>query len=169
MKKFISFSIVIFCVSILFSSCYCDKTYIGHWDYNDVPVHVVSTHNPHCLMGAIVTHNDASKYIGDSEDYIIANKRTFGDLLITSLTFGIFSPTTTKYYVKSTNDNVKLGSKKVASKSYFGIYNGLVKENIITYKDSICQYVDKKGNRCEWEVNKRGKYCTAHKYMYRKK
>ena len=166
MKKFISFFVVIFCVSILFSSCYCDKTYIGHWDYNDVPVHVASTHNSHCLMGAIVTHNDASKYVGDSEDYIIANKRTFGDLLVTSLTLGIFSPTTTKYYVKSTNENVKLGSKKDGSKSYFGIYNGLVKENMVTYRDSICQYVDKNGNRCHWNVNKNGKYCTQHKYMY---
>lgn len=166
MKKFISFSVVILCICMLFSSCYCDKTYIGQWDNNDIPVHVASTHNSHCLMGAIVSHHDASKYVSDSEDYIIANKRTFGDLLITSLTLGIFSPTTTKYYVKSTNENVTLGIKKEGSKSYFGIY-GLVKENMITYTDSICQYTDKNGNRCQWTVNKRGKYCIAHKYMYK--
>ena len=51
---------------------------------------------------------------------IIENKQTFGDLLLSGVTFGIFTPTTTKFYVSKDDPNVVVMQKKFASKSYKG-------------------------------------------------
>ena len=107
-------------VSSLLSSCYCDKLYVGNVTPEDELVHVASARNAHVISGAIVTKKDVKQYIGNTEDYVIANKTTFGDILLSEITFGIYTPTTTKFYVKKDNPNVVVEKKKAMSKAYKG-------------------------------------------------
>lgn len=105
---------------MVLASCYCDKTYFGNVKPHDELVHVASTHNSHVIMGAIVNKNNVSQYVGDTQDYVIANKHTFGDIVLQYITIGIYTPTTTKYYVKKDNPNVVVLKKKSMSKAYKG-------------------------------------------------
>ena len=74
-------------------------------------VHVASRHNPHFLMGAVVSHEKAKASIPDVENYVVEVKRTFGDLFVSGLTLGIFQPTTTKYYVPKSDTRVVIKKK----------------------------------------------------------
>lgn len=173
MKKI--FSSLAICMSCMFlmSSCFCDKVFVGDWSNEDTPVHVKSIHNSHSIGGCIVTHNNITDFVNDSKDYIIENKRTFGDLVVSSLTIGLYSPTTTKIYVKAANVAIELGNKKFGSKTWKGTYKvprTNKKIQNITNNSSIdnqCNYINKRDNqRCQFTVDKNGKYCTMHKYMY---
>lgn len=104
----------------LLSSCYCDKTFVGNVKPYDELVHVASAHNGHVIGGAIVTKRNVKEFVGDTQDYVIANKQTFGDLFVSGITCGIYTPTTTKYYVKKDNPNVVVRKKKTMSKAYKG-------------------------------------------------
>ena len=117
MKKNLFFAVA---VTALLSSCYCDKTIVGDVNSYDELVHVASTHNSHVIGGAIVTKNNVKQFVGDTKDYVIANKQTFGDLIVSGITLGIYTPTTTKYYVKKDNPNVVVNKKKKMSKAYKG-------------------------------------------------
>ena len=119
MKK-ISISICVGIASLCLSSCYCDKYAVGNISQNEELVHVASVHNFHFIAGAVVNHNEAKIYVPNVENYVIENKQTFGDLLLSSVTFGIFTPTTTKFYVSKNDPNVVVMNKKFASKSYKG-------------------------------------------------
>ena len=107
-------------VAVCFSSCYCNKITIGSVDQDEELVHVASERNVHFLMGAIVTHEKAKSYVPDVENYVIATKRTFGDLFAEWITFGIYTPTTTKYYVPKSNPRVVVEKRKFWSKAYKG-------------------------------------------------
>ena len=107
-------------VSTLLTSCYCDKVFVGNVDPQDELVHVASSRNTHVINGAMVTKNNVKQFIGDTKDYVIAYKQTFGDMLLGGLTLGIYTPTTTKYYVKKDNPNVVIEKKKKKSKAYTG-------------------------------------------------
>lgn len=69
---------------------------------------------------AWVKHNATKHYVANLENYIIENKRTFGDLLVSGITLGIYTPTTTKFYVPENNSNAIVTKKKFHSKSYKG-------------------------------------------------
>lgn len=117
MKKHLFFA---FLASMALTSCYCDKVFVGNVTPNDELVHVASARNAHFLTGLGVTKHDVSEYIGNTKDYVIANKQTFGDMLLSNLTFSIYSPSTTKFYVKKDNPNVVVEKKKKGSKAYKG-------------------------------------------------
>lgn len=112
--------ILVAVASALLTSCYCDKIYIGNVKPHDELVHVASSHNGHVLGGAIVTKHNASQFVGKTKDYVIANKQTFGDLFVSGLTFGLYTPTTTKYYVKIDNPNVVVTGQKSMSRASKG-------------------------------------------------
>lgn len=107
------------CCAML-SSCYCDKIAVGNVNTDEDLVHVRSVRNFHLIGGSVVTHEKASDYIGDIKDYVIETKRTFGDLLLSGITFGIYSPTTTKFYVPASNPRVVKENAKPQSKAYNG-------------------------------------------------
>lgn len=119
MKK-VKFAALAILMSVGLTSCYCDKMVVGNVEQSDTLVHVASIRNAHVLTGAIVTHEKVKNYVGETQDYVVANKRTFGDLLIAGLTAGIYTPTTTKFYVKKDNPNVVILKKKSGSKAYKG-------------------------------------------------
>ncbi len=105
---------------MVLTSCFCDKMYVGNVKSHDDLVHVASSHNTHIFGGFIVSKNNVSHYIGNTQDYVIENKRTFGDLFVSGITLGIYSPTTTKYYVKKDNPDVVVKKRKIMSKAYKG-------------------------------------------------
>ena len=117
MKKNI---ILLAVASSVLSSCFCDKIFVGNVKPHDELVHIASSHNGHVIGGAIVMKNNVKQYVGETEDYVIANKHTFGDLVVSTFTAGIYTPTTTKYYVKKDNPNVVVLKKKMMSKAYKG-------------------------------------------------
>ena len=105
---------------ICLSSCYCDKYAVGSVSTNEELVNVASIHNAHFIGGALVKHDATKHYVPNVENYVIENKRTFGDLFVSGITLGIYTPTTTKFYVPRNNPNVVVVKKKYQSKSYKG-------------------------------------------------
>lgn len=108
-----------FCCALL-SSCYCDKIAVGNINPQEELVHVASVHNPHVLGGLMVNHDKVSNSIGDVKDYVVESKMTFGDMLVSCITFGIYTPSTTKYYVPKSNPKVVVEKQKTMSKAYKG-------------------------------------------------
>lgn len=104
----------------LLSSCYCDKLTVGNVNPSDELVHVKSVRNAHVLGGLIVTHDKAADQIQGVNDYVVESKMTLGDLIVGAITCGIYTPTTTKYYVSKNNPNVVVEKKKWNSKAYKG-------------------------------------------------
>lgn len=107
---------------VLLSSCCCDKMVVGNIteaDYDRGLVHVASRHNVH-ILGLNVTHEKAKDYVKGTKDYVIETKHTFWDVVASGVTLGIYSPTTTKYYVKRSNPNVVVEEKKFQSRAYKG-------------------------------------------------
>lgn len=114
-------TLAIAAVSCMFlSSCYCDKISVGNISPGDELVHVSSVRNTHVLGGLIVSHNKVENQMQGINDYVIENKMTFGDLFVSGLTLGIYTPSTTKYYVPKSNPNVVVEKKKSMSKAYKG-------------------------------------------------
>lgn len=109
-----------FGAALLLSSCYCDKITVGTVQPDEKLVHVASVRNGHFLGGMIVKKDKAKNSVPDVENYVMEVKRTFGDLFISTLTVGIYTPTTTKYYVPRTNPRVVTQKKKFRSKAYKG-------------------------------------------------
>lgn len=72
-----------------------------------------------------VTHDKADKYILNTPNYVIENKQTFGDLFVSGITFGIYTPTTTKYYVPKSTSNIVVSKKK---KKWSKAYKGYLKD-----------------------------------------
>ena len=126
-------------VALSFSSCYCNKITIGSVGKDEELVHVASERNVHLLGGAIVTHKKAKRYVPDVENYVIATKHTFGDLFAHWITCGIYTPTTTKYYVPKSDPRVVVKRKKFGSKAYKGYLTdkGYIKEYPLSQASKI--------------------------------
>lgn len=104
----------------ILSSCYCDKVAVGNINAQEPLVHVQSVRNNHFLCGLFVQHHTVKSAIGDTKDYVIENKRTFWDGFVSGVTFGIYTPTTTKYYVPKSNPSVVVEKQKFKSKASKG-------------------------------------------------
>lgn len=102
------------------SSCYCDKIAVGTIQPDEKLVHVASERNAHFLGGLVVTKEKAKSNVPDVENYVIETKQTFGDGFVSALSLGIYTPTTTKYYVPKSNPRVVAKKKKFWSKAYKG-------------------------------------------------
>lgn len=71
-----------------------------------------------------------------------------------------------EYCLAITNMMTNSKSAKVYT---FSIGDTSKKNDVVEDNDPTrCQYIDNKGIRCQWKVDKGGEYCTRHKYMYRK-
>ncbi|WP_374163660.1 Bor family protein [Arcticibacter sp. MXS-1] len=64
-----------------------------------VKVNSVKNHNLIFGLVPLTTGYDAKKYVGDKTDYITQYQHTFVDGLLEAITFGIYNPTTTTFYV----------------------------------------------------------------------
>lgn len=84
------------------SSCYSTTTCVGTQD-KDAPMVEVNTVKNHFLLYGLIpvgnTKLQDNKYVGDKKDYRVKKSITFVDGLLNFLTFGIYTPSTTTYYV----------------------------------------------------------------------
>lgn len=97
---------LIFCGAILLASCtltscYNTKVVCGDITKNTPVVKVNSQWNHHLLYGLvpIKAKKEAKEYVGDKNNYVVKTNQTFVNLLVNWITFGIYSPNTTTWYV----------------------------------------------------------------------
>jgi hypothetical protein len=89
------------CTTMLFSSCYTAK--IAHGSLTtDSPVVKVNSKKNHALIEGLIPLNEgfvAKKYVGDRKDYVTKSQITFVDGFLRLITLGIYTPSTTSFYV----------------------------------------------------------------------
>lgn len=96
MKKLL---FAVFCVATL-SSCYNTRLLVGNVQPKEPLVEVNSEMNSHWLYGLISGRGSQVKeFVGDSTNYVIKTKFTFLDYIISEITFGIYTPNHTIYYI----------------------------------------------------------------------
>lgn len=98
MKKLLTCTII----TLLMSSCYTSKVFHGNMTENTPQVEVASKGNSILLWGLVSLENSkqkASDVVGTKSNYTTVTKWTFVDGLLSCVTFGIYTPTTTKYYL----------------------------------------------------------------------
>ena len=84
----------------LLSSCYSSTVSVGEMKPTDPAVCVGTAHDAHFINGLIGSpKRDAKKYVGENKDYRIKQYQSFVDGLLSSITAGIYTPTTTKFYL----------------------------------------------------------------------
>lgn len=110
-------------VTLLLSSCYSSTVSVGKMKPNDPAVCVATTHEAHFLNGLIGSpKREAKTYVGDNESYRVRQFTSFTDGLLEGLTLGIYSPTTTKYYLPYGAD---IPARKPSLPVSFGLRFGL--------------------------------------------
>lgn len=98
MKKLLFFLALV----ISMSSCYNTRVCVGNIKTEDPTVKVNSVTNHHFLYGLIPggkTEIEASKYVKGRKNYVVKNNWTFLNGFLGCLTMGIYTPTTTTFYI----------------------------------------------------------------------
>ncbi len=98
MKKIL----VAFIMAVALTSCYNNRILVGNVSENDPVVKVQSQWNSHWLYGLIPggkTNVKAKEFVKGRKDYVVKTNISFVNGLIGSLTWGIYCPTTTTFYV----------------------------------------------------------------------
>ena len=96
-------------VTLLMSSCYTAKVAHGSLT-TDSPVVKVNSKKNHALIEGLIPLNGgfvASKYVGERSDYVTKSQITFVDGFLRVITFGIYSPSTTNFYVPISDVSTK--------------------------------------------------------------
>lgn len=99
MKKFVCALIL---PVLLLTSCYNVKVAVGDVNPNQPMVKVASEKNHFLVAGLIPIAKDklnADEYVGERKDYVVKTNISFVDGLANFLTLGIYSPTTTSFYL----------------------------------------------------------------------
>lgn len=86
---------------MLLTSCYTSKVYVGKVTPKEPLVEVASKMNHIFLFGLIPGKSTvlAVDKVADQKDYMIKNQWRFVDGFLSVITFGIYTPTITKFYV----------------------------------------------------------------------
>lgn len=98
MKKIVLLSFIAFTMS----SCYNSRVYHGTVSQNTPQIEVAIKRNPIMLWGILPLKNanqKATDIIGERTNYTTKTTWTFTDGLLNCVTMGIYSPTSTVYYV----------------------------------------------------------------------
>ncbi len=88
--------------AFVLSSCYNTKVYVGNVKKEDKVVKVKSVTNTHLIGGLVPLGSakvDPKPYVGDRTDYVVKTNQTFWNGLLGGITMGIYTPTTTTFYV----------------------------------------------------------------------
>lgn len=90
------------------TSCYTTTTAVGKLDKDSPMVKVNSIKNHFLICGLIPVSNGKvqdTKYVGDAKNYQVKKSITFVDGLLNFITFGIYTPSTTTYYMPLDKEN----------------------------------------------------------------
>ena len=93
MKKAVKNFILLVTLTICFSSCYTYSYYVGNGPQTGIKV----TEKNHFFINGLAPGgiSDPTIMAGDAQDYEVTITHSFVDGLISALTFGIYTPTTT--------------------------------------------------------------------------
>ena len=95
---------------MLITSCQSSSVCVGELKNNDPVVKVKTIHNSFFLDGLLGRKRiNATNYTLGQENYKIKNYRSFVDCIVSSVTFGIYTPSTTEIYLPA---NYKQKEKK---------------------------------------------------------
>ena len=101
MKKIFSMACVLLMCGAM-SSCYNVKVANGDITSKTPVVKVNSEWNHHFLFGLIAGKNakmESKDYVEGAENYVVKTNQSFVNGLVSLITFGIYTPTTTTYYM----------------------------------------------------------------------
>lgn len=90
----------VFAASTL-TSCFNSRIYAGSMQASDPVVEVNKEWNHHFIYGLAPGNNakmTAAEYTKGQKDYMIKTNTSFLNGLVSCVTFGIYTPTTTTYY-----------------------------------------------------------------------
>lgn len=93
--------VLVICVVAL-SSCYNTRILVGDVKPNEPVVQINKEWNHHLIAGLVPIGNAkmvANEYVGDRPNYVVKTNQSFLNQLVSALTFGIYTPTQTKYYI----------------------------------------------------------------------
>ena len=94
--------ILLLATIILLTSCYNTRILVGDVKPKEPVVEINSEWNHGLLWGLVPLNNatmKASEYVNNAENYVIKTNQSFVNMFVSYLTFGIYSPTQTKYYI----------------------------------------------------------------------
>jgi hypothetical protein len=93
MKKLITFSLGLAFISLSLTSCYVNTFNVGKGAQSNVKV---SKWNHYVLFGlAPAGVSNPNELAGDAKDYTVTIQHSFVNGLLSAITFGIYTPTTT--------------------------------------------------------------------------
>lgn len=98
MKKIL---ILLFCV-VSVSSCYNTRLYVGSVTKEEPLVEVNKKWNDQFIAGLVTTKNaklNPTEYVNNAPNYVVKTNQTFLTGLVGTVTFGIYTPTQTKFYI----------------------------------------------------------------------
>jgi len=94
MKNVLSVLAISTALSLMMSSCYSHKFVVGNGPQTGVDV---TAKNNFFVLGLIPGKvSEPQKMAGDAQDFEVTEVQTFVDGLLGVITFGIYTPTTTK-------------------------------------------------------------------------
>ena len=113
MKKVI-LGVCMTCAVLMLESCYSSTVCVGNMKPETPAVKVSTKHNSHFIGGLIGEGKARAKdYVEGAKDFKVKHQLTFLDYVISYVTMGIYTPSTTKFYVPI-RDIKKSSSKKKA-------------------------------------------------------
>lgn len=84
---------IVFAASLLFTSCYSYTTVVGEGAQG---MNQTTEWNHYVLFGlAPVAVSNSEEMAGGAKDYTVHTRQSFVNGLVSALTFGLYSPTTT--------------------------------------------------------------------------
>lgn len=91
------------CIAMLaLASCYTTRAYVGNVKPNDPVVKVNKVTNNFFLWGLAPGGHaevNASDYVSGKTDYVVETQESFVNGLLSTITWGIYSPRTTTFYL----------------------------------------------------------------------
>lgn len=99
MKTIARIAAVLVCAACAVS-CSTSRISVGDVKPKEPMVEVSKEHNAHFIMGLAKTGKTiAEEHVGDAQNYAVVTRIGFGDLVLSAVTAGIYTPSTTKYYI----------------------------------------------------------------------
>ncbi|MFI3315205.1 MAG: Bor protein [Rikenellaceae bacterium] len=102
MKRKITNLSIIIATAVMLQSCYSTRLYVGDITTTEPLVEVNKVWNHHVLFGLVPLENasmKASEYVNDAPSYMIKTNTNVLNYIVSGVTFGIYTPTQTKYYL----------------------------------------------------------------------
>ena len=95
---------LVFCsglaMSLLLTSCYSTTVSVGDMKPTDPSVECNKAHNGHFIGGLVnATKVEDDVYVGNNKNYLMKTYNSVGDVVVSVISAGLFSPSTTKFYI----------------------------------------------------------------------